>query len=983
MSDYDDQNKKTSLGTLPDSDELEAVTGISPGEQSDIETRAKAGADQDLAEKREAEQLKTATENDNSSGARGVGGFYKSGLSPSTSGQKSLKTKLSGIKSVAGGKNKLFIGLGIGGLLGIAILVLFVASLMIPHLAENITGWQFSRSARQFRISQSQIDGQKIALDTADNRFWNAMKEKYSPFRTDTWRKLDQYRPQKVFENLKSENILTYEYDRSPILRRPRLTAIVVNGERIEYNKPTIRGFFTRDNYRERVKFTAAMDGELEVAMRGNKSWVRSSVMKLAYEELGLKQVGLSKRLREYKGLKAEQIDLALQRENIERTWKDTTRSRLKDIAEAQGRLESDLRACLDDPKCAKEWREGDGTVPKAITDNLENDLKPTTGARVLSTASLVYAIAVPLCIVYEGSIHKAKPAIDAENAQLQKTYQSLVGPAEQQEKGELTTQAAGAVNRRWRHNVSKSVPLRRAAGQTVNTEDEVKSPHSGGSGEFTALTLLLGDNPLGRTASAFADFICPKITDLRAAAAVTIVELAAGFFSGGGSTVTEQGLKVFVVNRVGEIATKMSIKGALKRGGIIALQAGAIAGATLLAKSLVEMGVHAQSNGGSRGEELAVQGDMGGNLQNGQEQQQVFYGRPMTSNEVVDDVSLTVNDLQSQEAKKTAFERYLSPQNPRSLLTTTATTFSAFLGDDNGMPGFVQRLATMASSALSNPFFAFASTNNSAQALTGAQQNYGIVQWGYSRAENDLIKNNTSYTPLENSKILEESGKKDDIEEEYKTCFEDSLGTLISEERIVRNEKGDVISDKGKCSPKNLGTRNAKYGDLVFRYRVFKMYDNSLDHLAEIQDPDTGDGGGGSGALASQLPTGPVDESQIAPVKGLTSGCHTSIAQKANDMLEKARQEGVNLTGSCWRDSAKQILLRKQNCPDWQNSKASDCSPPTAKPGTSNHEKGLAIDFGNCGRSSICFNWLTKNAATYGFKNLPSESWHWSVDGR
>ncbi len=981
MSVYDDQNKKTSLDTLPYNDELEAVTGIRPEEQSDIETRARAGADQDLAEKREAERLKTATGSESGDSSAG-GGFYKSNPSPVSTGAKSLKTRLSGMKNIAGGKNKLMIGFGIGALLALAILVLFIGSLMVPHLAENITGWQFSRSARQFRISQSQIDGQKIALDTADDGFWNAMREKYSPFRTDTWRKLDQYRPQKVFENLKSENILNYEYDRRP-LRRPRLTAIVVNGERIEYNKPTIRGFLTRDNYRERVKFTAALDGELEHAMRGNNTLVRNSVMKKVYEEVGLKQIGLSKRLREYRGLKAEQIDLALQRENVERTWTEGQKSRLKDIADSQEKLKEQLRQCLADDDCAKKWREGDGTVPKAITDNLENDLKPTTGATALSRASLVYAIAVPLCIVYEGSIYKAKPAIDSENAQLQKTYQSLVGPAEQLEKGELTTQATAAVSRRWRHNVAKSVPLRRAAGQTVNTEDEVKSPHSGGSGEFTALTILLGDNPLGRAASALADSICPMITDLRAAAAVTIVELAAGFFSGGGSTVTEQGLKVFVINRVEEIATKMSIKGALKRGGIIALQAGAIAGATLLAKSLVEMGVHAQSNGGSRGEELAVQADMGGNLQNGQEQQQVFYGRPMTSNEVVDDVSLTVNDLQSQEAKKTAFERYLSPQNPRSLLTTTATTFSAFLGDDNGIPGFMQRLATMASSSLSNPFFAFASTNNSAQALTGAQQNYGIIQIGYSKAENDLIKNNTSYTPLENSKILEESGKKDDIEEEYKTCFEDSFGTLISEERIVRNEKGDVISDKGKCSPKNLGIRNSKYGDLVFRYRVFKMYDNSLDHLAEIQDPDTGDGSGGSGALASQLPTGPVDESQIAPVKGLTSGCHTSIAQKANDMLEKARQEGVNLTGSCWRDSAKQILLRKQNCPDWQNSKSSDCSPPTAKPGTSNHEKGLAIDFGNCGRGSACFNWLSKNAATYGFKNLPSEPWHWSVNGQ
>ena len=65
----------------------------------------------------------------------------------------------------------------------------------------------------------------------------------------------------------------------------------------------------------------------------------------------------------------------------------------------------------------------------------------------------------------------------------------------------------------------------------------------------------------------------------------------------------------------------------------------------------------------------------------------------------------------------------------------------------------------------------------------------------------------------------------------------------------------------------------------------------------------------------------------------------------------------------------------------------SSSCSPPTAPPGTSNHEQGTAIDFtcnggGTLSSSSSCFSWLKSNAASYGFYNLPSEPWHWSVDG-
>jgi LAS superfamily LD-carboxypeptidase LdcB len=51
-------------------------------------------------------------------------------------------------------------------------------------------------------------------------------------------------------------------------------------------------------------------------------------------------------------------------------------------------------------------------------------------------------------------------------------------------------------------------------------------------------------------------------------------------------------------------------------------------------------------------------------------------------------------------------------------------------------------------------------------------------------------------------------------------------------------------------------------------------------------------------------------------------------------------------------------------------------------------HERGLAIDFtcnggGAIGsRSSPCFQWLSGNASSYGFYNLPSEPWHWSTNG-
>lgn len=57
------------------------------------------------------------------------------------------------------------------------------------------------------------------------------------------------------------------------------------------------------------------------------------------------------------------------------------------------------------------------------------------------------------------------------------------------------------------------------------------------------------------------------------------------------------------------------------------------------------------------------------------------------------------------------------------------------------------------------------------------------------------------------------------------------------------------------------------------------------------------------------------------------------------------------------------------------------------AFPGYSNHQMGVAVDFGTQSHQLISngdqwFNWLSSNAAKFGIKNYPAEAWHWSPDG-
>ena len=111
------------------------------------------------------------------------------------------------------------------------------------------------------------------------------------------------------------------------------------------------------------------------------------------------------------------------------------------------------------------------------------------------------------------------------------------------------------------------------------------------------------------------------------------------------------------------------------------------------------------------------------------------------------------------------------------------------------------------------------------------------------------------------------------------------------------------------------------------------------------------------------------------------------SIDLLLRDFNAQATSEN-HLGGWVWRSNARQIELRGEHCGttpyDIYEKPANQCSPPTARPGYSSHQDGLAIDFycqagiltnNNCGDA---FRWLDCNAARYGLINLPSESWHW-----
>jgi peptidoglycan hydrolase CwlO-like protein len=127
-----------------------------------------------------------------------------------------------------------------------------------------------------------------------------------------------------------------------------------------------------------------------------------------------------------------------------------------------------------------------------------------------------------------------------------------------------------------------------------------------------------------------------------------------------------------------------------------------------------------------------------------------------------------------------------------------------------------------------------------------------------------------------------------------------------------------------------------------------------------------------------------------LATVRGITVAA--SVAPGLAALLDAADADGLSFSGGGYRDPQAQIAVRRNNCgtSDYAiyDMPPSQCNPQTARPGTSMHEQGLAIDFSLNGslitsRSSPGFRWLAANAGRFGLHNLPEEPWHWSTNGR
>lgn len=234
-----------------------------------------------------------------------------------------------------------------------------------------------------------------------------------------------------------------------------------------------------------------------------------------------------------------------------------------------------------------------------------------------------------------------------------------------------------------------------------------------------------------------------------------------------------------------------------------------------------------------------------------------------------------------------------------------------------------------------------------------------------------------------------------------------DLEGLQVSQRSVIESLEAKVAASEEEvdllaASDAELGAAIARQdAEAAARRRAQLLAEQqaALDRAARAAPPTTSAPSGRSGLIQGILPSSPSSPSRpvtsapagpgLTTVRGITVA--SSIAGQLASLLAASDKAGLVLSGGGYRAPQAQIAVRQANCGptnyDIYEKPASQCSPPTAKPGSSMHERGLAVDFANRGstissRSNPAFIWLSGNAGRYGFRNLPSEPWHWSTNG-
>jgi hypothetical protein len=843
-------------------------------------------------------------------------GLFNPGSTKFGSKKKRLKDL---VKVLA--KKKTVIGGAVGAPIAVTallILILAAGALKLPNVMSEIEAYQFANLTTDFAQSSEKVTEENLAIDATTSSTYTELQDNFTSGLTNTsdslWSKMTLFSPGEAIQNLGESGgfQLNYKYNAfggkqwiGGVLDGKEYTVADVGG--IGQWVPGLRDVLqSRNAAITRGQLISDIMGREEVSSLGVIAKGKIFLNLLDATDGSLAGWALNK----FTGENGQQMT---DQQAVDEATIQTEQSSEQGANVADNAVTSEITQAEDEYKTTLA---ADESNPQKLTGIVKSGgydkyallaadqvLGSSLLEKGLSAINPLYGLFVPLCIVYDGSVQTSGPAIANQINQQVDVFDKLASEADQQKQGSVSPassqELANAVNGTNAElgNITNSIPYKRASGQPITTLG-ITSPEAGSDGSYTySLFNVAGiSGPAASFLNAVIQPVCRTMTNPDVAIGVAVANIVAAIDSFGQSdyyenmashTVTAY-INAFANYLAGQILSsqgedigaslgaKVVIEGTTLSRGIAALrlitaegakQSAGILGLTFLADSLVSARAGLANSGLVQGQALINQADSGANIEANELERTQLFGRPLTPSEVSNEVQNAAHLIAKANASKSTYQRFFALSNPSSLLSHIGLTLGNYLHPKVLFAAFFKLCAEILHPAsLFSAIFSIGSVRASAQTVTPPiGQVYGNIQFGWTKSEKALINSNNSYFPLENEKILRQSGEETAIAKTYANCFgyvynssgngdmdptdpngdlnpaasglePGSLATLITSNDIPRDNSGNVLESGGLCSPQNLGVNNPTYGDLVFRWRLAMNYDTTLQSLTNLQ---------------------------------------------------------------------------------------------------------------------------------------------------
>ena len=915
MAVYDDEEEKTGTGSISD-DDLRQITGMDEDQEGAHDREAHRGAAHDIlgreshpgkssGEKTGDDEKKSLFKKEDKEDGGGGGGFSF----------RREKEKINSLRNRAKkwGKKKWLIG-GVGagslGLLALIMLLFLIGAQIIPNFAQNMIAYNFARVARETADSTSGVEAEKIAMDSAPDQVY-ANAENTFGNETDTttnenlWKKLDNYRPEKVIDNMRASGQLYFDYgpDKSlnPLKKltgRQTLQKIYVNGNEIDVPQ---NSFSTLDKILNPVDYaksiwqtnraiSTSLADSMNTTLRGTNWIIRSKAAGIIRDKFDIKLYRWDQQeLDNYNKDTVQQADVQEEEESIARETDNfqamaEAESGLtpgSQESQAAGQVQQDLQNCATNQTCVQGIIDSGGALPSSTVNILNTIFGSNIWDTILKILGPTYAIAAPLCMIYEGSIVNSGGVINANEGELQRTAYQVTSAADQQKYGNVSGNAIGAQVRQMGDNgeIARSNVMNRASGIPVDTTKAGVDPQQAANGTYS-YDILSFLGPVGGAIRPYIKTVCDIFDNPWSALFVGIITLAIPVIRGGLEAIGEaagQGIAIIVsrlAENLGATLAEMFSKKELAK--LAAISAGTI-GAAFLAKYIVLQHVAALNNGFSRNQSFDDRADAGANDNAQYIERQQNMGVPMSASGTAQTKVQDLSYMHEQEQHQDVFQRYFAISNANSFVAKLGITAWAHMNLSTIPQLIVSAGRIFNPIAAFNGVFSLLQNKSLAAATSNADiSDYNVVQYGWTPIEEWHYEHDPNYNMLNNQKILDHSGQESNISSTYLKCFTSKMGDLLSAGDLQRDDKGNVLTGTGDgdCAPDNLSPTNRddpiqtdkmvfanSTAELVYRWRVAIRNQNIVNQLSDTQNPSNatsqsttptagGCGGGKYGAI-------------------------------------------------------------------------------------------------------------------------------------